>query len=120
MLHSSDVSPLTYTEATLIEHELTGDDIATTFANLSRRKFAEKKKDFEKTCRSRAPTPSGFLRSLNESKFFSCLLNTILWSINPRHRKHNDGYVQAPNSAQAEKISMVAESLERLITNKRT
>ena len=53
----------------------------------------------------------------------SCLLNTslwFLWCINPRHRKRNDGYVQALNSAQAEKISMVAESLERLITNKRT
>ena len=48
MLHSSDVSPLTYTEATLIEHELTGGDIATTFANLSRRKFAEKKKILKK------------------------------------------------------------------------
>ena len=42
------------------------------------------------------------------------------WSINPRHRKHSDGYVQAPSSAQAEKISMVAKSWERLINNKHT
>ena len=35
-------------------------------------------------------------------------------------RKHNDGYVEAPSSAQAEKISVVAESWERLITNKHT
>ena len=44
MLHASDVSPLTYTEATLIEHGLRGDNIATPLANLIRRKFAEKKK----------------------------------------------------------------------------
>ena len=48
------------------------------------------------------------------------MFNVISWSINPRHRKYNDGYVQAPSAAQAEKISMVAESWERLITNKRT
>ena len=42
MLHSSDVSPLTYTEATLIGHGLREDDIAKAFANLIRRKFAEK------------------------------------------------------------------------------
>ena len=119
VLHSTDLSSLTYTEATLIEHGLREDDIAKAFANLIRRKFAEKI-DFEKTCRSKAPTISEFLRTLNESKPLSCLLNTILWSINPRHRKHNDGYVQVPNSVQAEKISMIAESLERLITNKFT
>ena len=28
------------------------------------------------------------------------------------HHRNNDGYLQAPNSAQAEKISMVAESWE--------
>ena len=92
VLHSSDVSPLIHTEATLIGHGLREDNISKAFANLIRRKFAEKI-DFEKTCRSKAPTPSEFLRSLNESKPLSCLLKTILWSINPRHRKHNDGYI---------------------------
>ena len=43
-----------------------------------------------------------------------------MWSINPRYRKHNDGYAQAPSSARAERISMVPESWEQLITNKRT
>ena len=84
-----------------------------------RRNLGERE-DIEKTCRSKAATPSEFLRGLNESKLLSCLLNAISWSINPRHRKHNDGYVKAPNSAQAGKISMVAEGLKRLITNKRT
>ena len=84
-----------------------------------RRNLGERE-DIEKTCRSKAATPSEFLRGLNESKLLSCLLNAISWSINPRHGKHNDGYVKAPNSAQAGKISMVAESLKRLITNKRT
>lgn len=43
-----------------------------------------------------------------------------MWSINPRHRKHSDGYVQEPSSTQAKKkkIRMVTESWERLITNK--
>ena len=58
------------------------------------------------------------MRSLNESKPLSCLFNAISWSINLRHRKHSDGYVQVPSSAQARKTSMVAESWERLITNK--
>ena len=119
MLHSGDVNPLTYTEATLIGHGLREDDITKTFANLIRRKLGERK-DIEKNCRSKAATPSEFLRSFSESKLPSCLLNAVSWSINPGHRKHNDGYVQAPNSAQAGKISMVAECLERLITNKRT
>ena len=81
MLHSSDVSPLTYTEATLIGHGLREGDIAKTFANLIRRKLGERK-DFEKTCRLKAATPSEFL---NESKPLSCLLNAVSWSINPRH-----------------------------------
>ena len=119
MLHSGDASPLTYTEATLIRHGLRKDGIAKTFANLIRRKLRERK-DFGKTCGSKAATPSEFLRSLNESKPLSCLINAISWSVNLKHRKHNDGYVQAPISAQAEKTSMVAERLERLIANKRT
>ena len=44
-----------------------------------------------------------------------------MWSINPRHRKHSDRYVQAPSSTQEKKkkkIRMVTESWERLITNK--
>ena len=67
VLHSRDISSLTYTEATLIGHGLRENDIAKTFANLIRRKFAEKK-DFGKTCRSKEPMPSEFLRGLNESK----------------------------------------------------
>ena len=43
-----------------------------------------------------------------------------MWSINPRYRKHNDRYAQAPSSVQAERISMVPESWEQLITKKRT
>ena len=43
VLHSSDVSPLTYTEATLIGHGLREEDIAKAFANLIRRKFAGKR-----------------------------------------------------------------------------
>ena len=84
-----------------------------------RRKLSEKK-EFEKTCRFKPPTPSEFLRSLNERKPLSCLFNAISWSINKRHRKHSHGYVQAPSFAKAEKISMVAESWERLITNNHT
>ena len=40
--------------------------------------------------------------------------------MNPRHWKHSDGYVEAPSSAQGEKIDMVAESWKRLITKKHT
>ena len=108
VLHSSNVSPLTYTEATLKGHGLREDDIAKVFANLIRRRLSAKK-GFEKICRCKPPTPSEFLRSLNESKSLSCPFNAILWSINPRHRKYNVGYEQAPSSAQVGKISMVAE-----------
>ena len=48
MLHSGDVSPLTYTETRLLGHGLREDDIAKTFANLIRRKLTERK-DIEKT-----------------------------------------------------------------------
>ena len=65
-----------YSEATLIGHGLREDDIAKTFANLMRRNVGERK-DIEKTSRSKAPTPSEFLRRLNESKLLSCLLNAI-------------------------------------------
>ena len=57
VLHSSDVSPLTYSEATTKGHGLTEDDIANAFANLIRKKLSEKK-DFEKTCRFKPPIPS--------------------------------------------------------------
>ena len=76
MLHSGGASPLTYTEATLIRHGLKKDGMVKTFANLIRRKLGERK-DFEKTCVSKAATPSEFLRSLNESKPLSCLINAI-------------------------------------------
>ena len=42
--HSTDISPLTYTEATLKVHGLRGDDIAKAFANLIRRKLSKKKR----------------------------------------------------------------------------
>ena len=57
VLHSSDVSPLTYSEATTKGHGLREDDIANAFANLIRKKLSEKK-DFEKTCRFKPPIPS--------------------------------------------------------------
>ena len=43
-MHSSDVSPLAYTEATLKEHGLREDDTAKTFAENIRRKLSEKER----------------------------------------------------------------------------
>ena len=85
VLHSSDVSPLTYTKATLNGDGFREEDIAKAFANLIRRKFSEKK-DVEKTCGFKPSIPSEFLRSLNESKPLFCLFNAILWSINARQK----------------------------------
>ena len=42
-MHSSDVSPLTYNEATPKRHRLREDDIAKAFVNLIRRKLSEKR-----------------------------------------------------------------------------
>ena len=57
VLHSSDVSPLTYSEAPPKGHGLREGDIANAFENLIRKKLSEKK-DFEKTCRFKPPIPS--------------------------------------------------------------
>ena len=57
VLHSSDVSPLTYSEVTPKGHGLREDDIANAFANSIRKKLSEKE-DFEKTCRFKPPIPS--------------------------------------------------------------
>ena len=103
VLNFSDLSPLTYTEATLKGNGLREEDIAKAFANLIRRKLSEKK-DYEKTCRFKPSIPSEFLISLHERNPFSYLFYAISWSINPIHWKH----------------SMVAESWERLITRKNT
>ena len=89
--------------------------MAKAFRNLIRSKLSDKK-CFGKTCRFEPPTPSKFLSSFNESKPLSCLFNAILWSINLRHKKYDDGYVQGQSSAQAENIIMVPESWEQLIT----
>ena len=58
------------------------------------------------------------LRSLKFLRSLVCL--TQFRGLQIQDMENNNGYLQAPSSAQAEKISMVAESWERLITNKST
>lgn len=53
---------------------------------------------------------------LDSHKHLQCIYIAISWSINPRRPTNALGYVTVPRKAEAEKISPVSQSWEKLVT----
>jgi hypothetical protein len=48
----------------------------------------------------------------------TCIFNAIVWSLNPKRRKNEKGYVETCNNQQAEKTAAISQCWEGLINKK--
>ena len=100
-VHSLNVDPLLYSHATIKGHGLREDDIAKAFVNLVRRKLDDTNQ------MKWPPKAKDFIECLENSKPLACIYNAIIWSTNPRKTKNKNGYADANNHEQAEKIAAI-------------
>ena len=113
-VHSINVDPLLYSYATIKGHGLREDDIVKAFANLVRRKLDNPNQ------MKWPPKAKNFIECVENSKPLTCIYNAIIWSTNPRKTKNINGYSDANNHEQAEKIAAITQSWESLISKKRS
>ena len=55
------------------------------------------------------PKDKDLLECLENFKPLSCIYNAIIWSTNPRKTKNKNGYADANNPEQAEKIAAITQ-----------
>ena len=97
------------TFATIKENGFREGDILKVFANLVRRKVDDTNQ------MKQPPKARDFIECLDNSKPLSCIYNAIIWSTNPWKTKNKNGYADANNHEQAEKIAAITQSRESLI-----
>ena len=114
VVHSSTVNPLSYSAATIEGHGLLESDLTKAFARLIRRKVSQRQ-----AIKWPMEAHKPFIQ-LDSHKPLQCIYNAICWSINCRRLKNALGYVAVPRKAEAEKISAVSQSWEKLITGQRS
>ena len=114
MVHSSTVNPLSYSAATIEGHGLWESDLTKAFARLIHRKVSQRKA-VKWLMEARK-----LFSQLDSHKPLQCIYNAICWLINPRRLKNVLRYVTVPRRAEAEKISAVSQSWEKLVTGQQS
>lgn len=99
---------------TIQGHGLHEDNILKAFANLVRRKLNDTNQ------MKWPPKAKDVTECLEDFKPVSCIYNAIIWSINPRKTKNKNGYADANNHEQVERIAAITQSWESLISKKRS
>lgn len=113
VVHSSDVSPFAYSMATIQGHGLREADLTKAFSRLIRRKISDRQA-------IKWPLEADELFSLFDSyRPLQCIYNAIAWSINPRRSVNPNGYVAAQSKVEAEKLSAISQSWEKVVTGER-
>ena len=102
-IHSINVDPLLRSHVTIKRHGLREDDIVKAFVNLVRRKLDDTRQ------MKWPPKDKDLLECLENFKPLSCIYNAIIWSTNPRKTKNKNGYADANNPEQAEKIAAITQ-----------
>ena len=110
VVHSSTVNPLSYSAATIEGHGLRESDLTKAFARLICRKVSQRQ------AVKWSIEAHELFSQLDSHKPLQCIYNAICWSINPRRPTNALEYVTVPWKAEAEKISAVSQSWEKLIT----
>ena len=114
VVHSSEVNPASYSEATIRDGGLREIELTKAFSRMMRQKISKRHS-------IKWPLSAEELFNLLEThRPLQCIHNAICWSINPRRDINSFGYASAANKAEAEKISAISKSWEKLITKERT
>ena len=113
VVHASDVSALDYSMATMQGRGLREGDLTKAFSRLIRRKISERQS-------LNWPLEANELFDLLENyKPLQCIDNAIAWSINPKRAVDPNGYVVARGKVEAEKLSAISQSWEKMVTGER-
>ena len=63
------------------------------------------------------PRPSELLKTLKNSKPLQCIYNVIVWSITPKRKINENGYVKTYSLKNAEKTATITQCWESMISN---
>ena len=108
VVHSSAVNPISYSAATIQGNGLRETDLTKAFSRLIRRKLSKRNA-------IKWPLEADELFNLFDShKPLHCIYNAICWSINPRRSTSEFGYATVASRAEAEKISAISQSWEKM------
>ena len=114
VVHSSAVNPILYSVATIQGSGLRESDLTKAFSKLIRRKLSQRNA-------MKWPMKAEELFDLLDThRPLHCIYNAICWSINPRRSTNAFGYAAVSNRAEAEKISAISQSWEKLVKGERS
>ena len=113
-MHSSAVNPISYSVATIQGSGLRESDLIKSFSKLIHRKLSQRNAVIW-------PMKAEELFDLHDChRPLHCIYNAICWSINPRKYTNTFGYASVSNKAEAEKISAISQSWEKMVKGERS
>jgi len=116
ILHSTDVSPLDYSLATIRGAVLRDDEITKAFARMIHRKIKCKKScDDDKSAAHVHVSFEGLVQQLDEHEPMQEIYNAIAMSLNPSCKKNGHGFALIPPS-QATNVWSIAGHWQQLLT----
>ena len=114
VVHSTAVNPISYSAATIQGNGLRETDLTKAFSRLIRRKLSQM------NATKWSLEAEELFDLLDSHKPLHCIYNAICWSINPRRSTNAFGYATVTSRAEAEKISAISQSWEKMVKAERS